>query len=232
MISIPQIELNVCRAYIRHVKERFAIGAYANRYLQILEIRQGQLLLKLLNLPITSKQIATLEQGISLATQLLAEINDGPNWIAREIADVLCSLIVEMSQTIRTSRNRSPSDTHTMQRPIGTHAGQKPSNQTIKENPMPIEFANRTIRSRAGVKPPTQAEYAIAKSKGFETISGEQLVQMRSQAKVTRPAVPAKSTVAASTTPSDAAMIKKLTRQVERLHNENCNLKLKLMTVS
>jgi len=90
---------------------------------------------------------------------------------------------------------------------------------------MPIEFANRTIRSRTGVKPPSPAEYALAKRQGFDTISGEQLAQMRSQARAAKVAVPVISTVT-----SDATTIKKLRRQVEKLSNENAILKIRIMT--
>ena len=91
MISVPQIELNVCRAYIRHVKERFPTGTYlSNRYLLILQIREWQLKRKLLKKPITLENLQTLKTGYRDAERFLFDIDSGhPKETVQEINDIL-----------------------------------------------------------------------------------------------------------------------------------------------
>lgn len=99
---------------------------------------------------------------------------------------------------------------------------------------MPKEFASNSTRS--GVIVPTREDFEFAKSRGLETITSAQLVQLRAEARAAKRA-PAKAAPAvAKTKPApkvavspDATRIAKLKRQVERLSNEIATLKGKLM---
>jgi hypothetical protein len=97
MISKEQIELNVCRAYIKHVKERFPVGTYlSDRYLLILQIRQWQLKKKLLKKPATLTTRQTLLHGHREAERFLFDIDSGDRKdVISEIEDILQAIAVE-----------------------------------------------------------------------------------------------------------------------------------------
>jgi len=95
---------------------------------------------------------------------------------------------------------------------------------------MRLEHANRNAASI--VRPPTPEEYAYAATRGLgNTITGDQLREIRAHAKAgTRTIVNSttRSTVG-SPAPVETVAERKLKRKIERLENENCKLKVKIM---
>jgi len=89
----------------------------------------------------------------------------------------------------------------------------------------------RAERNRIGIIPPTREEFALARSRGLNAISGEQLAEMRATARAAKRAANIRS-AAAKTSPflSEAQTIASLTRQVERLKQENTKLKIQILT--
>jgi hypothetical protein len=110
MFSIPQIELNVCRDYIRHVKEQFPIKTYlSNRYVLILEIREWQLKRRLLKLPATLTNRETLLHGHREAERFLLDIDGGDRKdIIAEIENILQALAVEFFAEIQQIERQHP----------------------------------------------------------------------------------------------------------------------------
>jgi len=96
---------------------------------------------------------------------------------------------------------------------------------------MKIERANQG--GRTGVTVPTPAEFALAKSRGRDSITGDELRQMRAEARATRKAsvIPFVSKLTqVSQAPSDTLVVTKLKRQIERLKNEIVMMKVREMT--
>jgi hypothetical protein len=102
MIYREQIELNVCRAYIRRVQEKFPSGTYmSNRFLLILQIREWQLKRRLRKIPLKIDELSTLKTGIREAEIFLHEIAGGePKWVAEEITEILCAVILELIKEV------------------------------------------------------------------------------------------------------------------------------------
>jgi hypothetical protein len=93
---------------------------------------------------------------------------------------------------------------------------------------MKTEYAQR---NRTGITPPTKEEFALAQSRGFRSISGKQLAEMRAEARTSRRVnLRTAATTTSASTQSDSMTIKKLGREVERLRQENTSLKIKIMT--
>jgi hypothetical protein len=110
MISNDQIELNVCRAYIEHVRARFPAGVYyADRYLLILQIREWQLRRRLLKLPATLTTRETLLTGHRSAEKFLLDIDVGEDKkLIAEIEDILQSIAVEFFAEIQQIEHQHP----------------------------------------------------------------------------------------------------------------------------
>ena len=110
MISREQIELNVHNLYIEQVREQFPAGSYySNRYLLILQIREWQLKRRLRKIPLLLDQLGTLKHGIREAERFLHEIANGePKWVAEEIADILCAIILELTKEVVHTEERYP----------------------------------------------------------------------------------------------------------------------------
>ena len=107
---------------------------------------------------------------------------------------------------------------------------------------MNIEHAN--LRARTGVPaPPTASEFALARSRGKNTISTEELRAMRAEARRGKassssvPLVPVSPTAPVvvprvaqgSSASADALALAKAKRRLEKLKNENTRLKVALM---
>jgi hypothetical protein len=110
MISIAQIELNVCREYIRRVKETVASDAYyANRFLLILQIREWQLKRKLLNRLATLDDLQTLKHGHREAERFLLDIDkDSRKDVIAEIETILQLLGLEFFAEIQQIEEQHP----------------------------------------------------------------------------------------------------------------------------
>jgi hypothetical protein len=110
MISKEQIEMNIIRAYIEHIKERFPVGTYlSSRYLLILEIRQWQLKRKLLKKPATLTTRKTLLHGHREAERFLFDIDSGDRKdVISEIEDILQAIAVEFFAEIQQIEAQHP----------------------------------------------------------------------------------------------------------------------------
>ena len=93
------------------------------------------------------------------------------------------------------------------------------------------EFASSSNRQERKIPVPTQAEYALVKSRGLNGLSSTQLAQMRAEARAAKrtPVTTAAKPVAAKAAPAGTLLEQRLKRQVERLKNEVCNLKLRIL---
>ena len=102
MISVPQIQLNICRDYIRHVREIFSTSTYeSDRFILILQIREWQLKRRVRNLPLSLDNLQTLKTGIREAEVFLHSLTGGqPKSVADEIADILRLVILELTKEI------------------------------------------------------------------------------------------------------------------------------------
>ena len=110
MISIAQIELNICREYIRHLKETFAPdGYFENRYLQILRIREWQLRRRLLKCIATLDDLQTLKTGHREAERFLLDIDQGSRKdLIAEINDILQLIALEFFAEIQQIEEQHP----------------------------------------------------------------------------------------------------------------------------
>ncbi|SNS77683.1 hypothetical protein SAMN05421770_102279 [Granulicella rosea] len=110
MISLPQIELNVVRAYIQHVQARFPAGHYLNdRYVQILKIREWQLRRRLLNETGTLADLEPLNTGHREAERFLFDVDKGSRKdVIREINDILQLIAMEFFAEITTIEAQHP----------------------------------------------------------------------------------------------------------------------------
>lgn len=110
MISKEQIELNVCRAYIRHVREQFPVETYlSRRYLHILSIREWQLKRRLRKLPATLTNRETLLHGHREAERFLLDIDGGDRKdVIAEIEDILQAVAVEFFAEIQQIERQHP----------------------------------------------------------------------------------------------------------------------------
>jgi len=100
----------------------------------------------------------------------------------------------------------------------------------LEEYPMKLEHANRNAAS--SIKPPTPEEYAYATTRGLgDTITGDQLREIRAHARAgTRSiVVPTTRSTVGNQTSIETVAERKLKRKIERLENENCKLKVKIM---
>ena len=90
------------------------------------------------------------------------------------------------------------------------------------------QFADRTTRSRT--TPPTQAEFAEARAKGKDSITGAELTQMRTEARQNKRA-PAKATseAPAPTLQQYKTKVQQQAKVIEKLRNEVTMLQVKLM---
>jgi hypothetical protein len=102
MISIPQIELNVCNAYIAYLKDKFTVPSYESKtFMFILEIYRWQLRRRVRNIPLKLDQLDTLKTGVRNAEDFLLMIDGGsPRAVAEEIAEILRSIILELTKEI------------------------------------------------------------------------------------------------------------------------------------
>ena len=102
MISIPQIELNVCNAYIAYLKDKFPVPSYeSKKFMFILEIYRWQLRRRVRNIPLKLDQLDTLKTGVRNAEDFLLMIDGGsPRAVAEEIAEILRSIILELTEEI------------------------------------------------------------------------------------------------------------------------------------
>ncbi|CAN5750716.1 hypothetical protein BH10ACI4_BH10ACI4_16970 [soil metagenome] len=101
MLSIPQIELNVCRAYIRHVDSFPIQNDLCHRYRFILKIYEWQLKRKLLKMPLTLDNLQTLKTGHRTIELFLLEIDGGSRKdIIAEIESILQSIAVAFHEEI------------------------------------------------------------------------------------------------------------------------------------
>ena len=110
MIGLAQIELNVCREYIRRVKETVSGNAYyANRYLLILEIREWQLRRKLLRRVATLEDLQTLKHGHREAERFLLDIDRGTRKaVIAEIESILQLIGLEFFAEIQQIETQHP----------------------------------------------------------------------------------------------------------------------------
>ena len=95
---------------------------------------------------------------------------------------------------------------------------------------MKREFAAHN--ARPDVKPPTKEERAYATASGLgESISSEQLRDMRAQARRNVRLATAQGAKSTGSSPAVVETVaeRKLKRKIERLENENCKLKVKIM---
>jgi hypothetical protein len=104
VLSIPQIELNVTQAYIRHIQETFdRDDYYAGRYLFILQIREWQLKRKLLNKPVTLENLQTLKTGHRNAEKFYLDLDldeDSTDPAVRKISQILQLIAIEFHAEI------------------------------------------------------------------------------------------------------------------------------------
>jgi hypothetical protein len=104
MLSIPQIELNITQAYIRHIQNGFAKGDYfASNYLFILQIREWQLKRKLLKKPVTLENLQTLKTGHRSAEKLYLDLDldeGSPDVAVRKISQILQLIAIEFHAEI------------------------------------------------------------------------------------------------------------------------------------
>ena len=110
MISVEQIELNICREYIRRVKETVSANAYyANRYLLILKIREWQLRRKLLSRVATLEDLQTLKHGHREAERFLLDIDQGSRKdVIAEIESILQLVGLEFFAEIQQIESQHP----------------------------------------------------------------------------------------------------------------------------
>jgi hypothetical protein len=102
MISTAQIELNTCNAYIAHLNDIFTVPTYESKQLLlILEIYRWQLRRKVRSIPLKLDQLATLKTGVRNAENFMVMIDGGsPRAVAEEIAEILRSIILELTKEI------------------------------------------------------------------------------------------------------------------------------------
>ena len=113
MISIPYIQLNVCREYIRRVKDTFPTDSgsayYAQQFLFILQIREWQLKRELLNRPGTMDDLATLKTGQREAEHLNFAISVGSRKdVIAEIETILQLVALEFHAEITHIEEQHP----------------------------------------------------------------------------------------------------------------------------
>ncbi len=110
MISIPQIELNVCQAYIARVRESLPPGnPVGEKYLLLLSIREWQLKRRLLKRVATLDDLQTLKTGHREAEAFLLEISIGSNKkVIAEIEAVLQSIGIEFFAEIQAIEDAHP----------------------------------------------------------------------------------------------------------------------------
>lgn len=104
MLSIPQIELNVTQAYIRHIQKTFAKDDYfAGCYLFILQIREWQQKRKLLKKPVTLENLQTLKTGHRSTEKLYLDLDldeGSPDAAVRELSQILQLIAIEFHAEI------------------------------------------------------------------------------------------------------------------------------------
>lgn len=103
MISIPQIELNVCLAYQARIRETFPVPTYeSEKFLLILRIYEWQLKRRQAKKAATWDELATLKHGVRQAEWFIHELQDRTEHddIAKEIHEVLWEIVVELTQDI------------------------------------------------------------------------------------------------------------------------------------
>ena len=110
MISIPQIELNVCREYVQRIEEKFPTGSsLSDRYLFILRIYEWQLRRKLLKQAGTLDNRKTLLTGHREAERFLFDLDVGSRKdVIAQIEDILQSIAVEFHAEIVEIESRHP----------------------------------------------------------------------------------------------------------------------------
>jgi hypothetical protein len=103
MISIEQIEVNICTAFIAHVRAQFPTETHlSTRYIFILEVREWQLKRKLLNLTPTLNTRSTLLTGHRNAEKFLFDIDRGNDKTAiAEVEDILQEIAIEFFAEIQ-----------------------------------------------------------------------------------------------------------------------------------
>ena len=110
MISVPEIQLNVCAAYIAHVKEKFPVQTYeSNKLLLILEIYQWHLKRFAQEKACTYDQLMTLKTGIRQSEVLLRHIavNDRPRE-AQHLSKLLWAIILELTKEVDANERLYP----------------------------------------------------------------------------------------------------------------------------
>jgi hypothetical protein len=102
MISTAQIELRTCNAYIAYLKDKFPVPSYESKsFMFILEIYRWQLRRKVRGIPLKLDQLDTLKTGARNAENFLLMIDGGsPRTVAEEIAEILRSIILELTKEI------------------------------------------------------------------------------------------------------------------------------------